>query len=153
MNSFSQFLFPENIVLGLQASSKAQALPHIAEVLERHHQISRTLIYESLCKREQLGSTALGEGVAIPHAQIKGLRHPMTAFIRLSSAIEFDAPDEKPVSEIFVLLVPLNVTLDHLQMLANVAEMLCDERFREQLNAAIDPVNIQRLFSEFSASA
>lgn len=150
MNSFSQFLFPENIVLGLNASNKTQALAQIAAVLERQHQIGRGLIYESLCEREQLGSTGLGQGVAIPHAQIKGLRHPMTAFVRLNFPIDFDAPDGKPVSEIFVLLVPRNATLDHLQMLADVTEMLCDDRFREQLSTAIEPRTVQRLFSDIA---
>src|SRR3982074_477983 len=103
MNSFAQSLFPENIFLDLNASSKLQAFAQIASLLERQHQISRVLIYESLCEREKLGSTGLGQGVAIPHAQIKGLHRPMAAFVRLKSPIVFDSPDGNSVSEMFVL--------------------------------------------------
>jgi PTS system nitrogen regulatory IIA component len=150
MNAFSEFLFPENIFLGLHASNKVQAFAQIAELLERQHQIGRGLIYESLWEREQLGSTGLGRGVAIPHAQIKGLRHPMTAFVRLKLAIDFDAPDGQQVSELFVLLVPRDATIEHLQILADVTEILCGDQFREQISAATEPGAILRLFSDIA---
>lgn len=149
MNAFARFLFPENIFLGLYGPTKEQAFAHIAAMLERRHRIGRGLIYDSRWKREQLGSTGLGKGVAIPHAQIKGLIHPMTAFARLDKPIDFDAPDGNSVSEIIVLLVPRNATRDHLQMLAEVAEMLCDERFREQLSAATALRAVKKLFDEY----
>lgn len=148
MNSFSEFLFPENIFLGLHASNKVQAFAQIAELLERQHQIGRGLIYESLWEREQLGCTGLGRSVAIPHAQIIGLRHPMTAFVRLKFAIDFDAPDGKPVSELFVLLVPRDATIEHLRILADVTEILCDDQFREQISAMIEPRTVLQLFRD-----
>jgi PTS system nitrogen regulatory IIA component len=150
MNSFAQFLFPENILLGLNTPDKMQTFAHIASLLERQHQISRTLVFEGLCAREQLGSTGLGEGVAIPHAQINGLRRPMTAFVRLTAPIDFDAPDQKPVSEMFVVLVPVNRSYEHLQMLADIAEMLCDSLFRERLGGATEIQAVQQLFQHWT---
>jgi PTS system nitrogen regulatory IIA component len=81
-------------------------------------------VYASLTERERLGSTALGRGVAIPHARAKGLDHPVAAYVRLKNPIPFDAPDGKPVSDIFVLIVPLYAADKHLHLLAQVAEML-----------------------------
>ncbi|MGH8809302.1 MAG: PTS sugar transporter subunit IIA, partial [Noviherbaspirillum sp.] len=139
VKSFAHLLFPENILLGLKVSNKQDAFAQTALLLERQHQISGAEVYENLCAREQLGSTALGEGVAIPHARVKGLRQPMAAFVRLATAIPFDAPDDKPVSELVVLLVPMNAASAHLQLLAEIAEMLCDRDFRQRLAGAAEP--------------
>ena len=149
MNSFSKYLFPENIFLNLRSSNRVDAFAQIAAALERQHQIGRSLIYDGLNQREQLGSTGLGKGVAIPHAQINGLRHPIAAFARLNNPISFDAPDEIPVSEMFIFLVPHNATIEHLQMLADVTEMLCDNRFREQLRNVNEPRAVQQLFENW----
>jgi PTS system nitrogen regulatory IIA component len=146
MTTFADFLFPENIFLDLRATDKLQAFAQIAELLEREHQINRTLIYESLCLREELCSTGLGQGVAIPHAQIAGLLQPIAAFVRLAKPIAFDAPDELPVSEFFVLLLPYRTTYVHLQILADVVGKLCDQKFREKLTVANHPLAIQACF-------
>ncbi|RJG07406.1 PTS sugar transporter subunit IIA [Noviherbaspirillum cavernae] len=142
MNAFADLLYPENIALDLNVSNKMQAFAHIAALLERQHQIGRTLVHDSLCERERMGSTALGMGVGIPHARIKGLRQPMLAFARFRKAIPFDAPDDMPVSEVFLLLVPGNAAVAHLQILAELAEMLCDQDFRQRLRDANDPRGI-----------
>jgi PTS system nitrogen regulatory IIA component len=137
MNEFTQYLFPENIFLDLHVPRKFDLIAQIALLIERQHQISRLSIYEGLCARERLCSTGLGQGIAIPHAKIRNLRQPIVAFVRLAVPIEFDSPDEKPVSQLFVLLLP-SETNDHLQMFADIAGLLCDRRFQEKLNAATD---------------
>lgn len=147
MNTFSQFLFPENIFLDLHAKNKDQLFAEVAELIEREHQISRTLIYESLCAREELCSTGLGQGVAIPHAQIEGLEHPLAAFVRLDKPIDFNASDEQVVSQFFVLLLPARTTYSHLQILADVVGRLCSEVFRDKLALAKDARAIQACFS------
>ncbi|MGZ5799377.1 MAG: PTS sugar transporter subunit IIA [Burkholderiaceae bacterium] len=149
MNSFSKFLYPENIFLDLHSSDKMNAFAQIAEKLERQHQIRRSLIFDGLNQREQLGSTGLGKGVAIPHAQIEGLRHPIAAFVRFDSPISFDAPDEMPVLEMFIFLVPHNATIEHLQMLADVIEMLCDDQFRMHLKKGRGLRTVQQLFENW----
>ena len=147
MTTFADFLFPENIFLDLHAANKLQAFAQIAELLEREHQINRTLIYESLCVREELCSTGLGQGVAIPHAQIADLEQPIAAFVRLAAPIDFNAPDEQVVSQLFVLLLPSRTTYLHLQILADVVGKLCDQHFRDKLDIAKDPSSIQACFS------
>lgn len=129
-----------------------QAFAKISEELERQHQIGRSLIFDGLNQREQLGSTGLGQGVAIPHAQIKGLDHPIAAFARFDSPISFDSPDKIPVSEMFIFLVPYNASIEHLQMLADVTEMLCDDRFRTQLRKASELRAVRQLFEDWTGA-
>jgi mannitol/fructose-specific phosphotransferase system IIA component (Ntr-type) len=92
-------------------------------------------VYDALFAREKLGSTGLGQGIAIPHGRIKGLKAPVGAFVRLVNGVQFDAPDGKPVGLIFVLLVPEAANEHHLQLLSELAQMFSDREFREQLAA------------------
>ena len=105
----------------------------------------------SLHAREKLGSTGLGQGIAIPHGRIKGLREARGAFARLKSPIAFDAPDGRPVSSVFVLLVPEHATEQHLQLLSELAQMFSDKRFREALAGAPDAAAMYELFRNWSA--
>ncbi|MNT49860.1 Nitrogen regulatory protein [compost metagenome] len=98
--------------------------------------------------REKLGSTGLGQGVAIPHGRIKSLKEATGIFIRLKAPIPFDAPDGKPVSLLFVLLVPEQATDIHLQVLSELAQRFSSKALREQMN---DPAcDAQKLFELIS---
>jgi len=90
-------------------------------------------VFQTLLRREQLGSTAVGHGVALPHGRIPDLERPIGAFSRLASPTDFDALDDHPVSLVFALLVPNEENEQHLQVLARLARMLDDESFRERL--------------------
>ena len=105
-----------------------------------------------LIEREALGSTGLGRGVAIPHARVKGLQRAVAVFARFGTAIAFDAPDSKPVSDMLVLLVPERANDEHLKVLALVAEMFCDTCFRESLCSLADPSEVHRLFATWRPS-
>lgn len=153
MNTFSQYLLSENIFLGLRAANKLQAFALIAERLERNCQINRALVYQKLYERENMDSTGLGDGVAIPHAQVAGISQPIAAFVRLHAPLDFAAPDGQPVSELFVLLLPLRTTRDHLQILADLAGKLCDPQFRTRLEHAVEvPAILQCLQKQTLAS-
>ncbi len=146
MNAFARILFPENIFLNLEVEDKSQALSYIASLLQRQHQIDGALVERQLHAREARGTTGLGRGVAIPHARIATLNRPMAAFARLRTPTRFDAPDDLPVSDLFILLFPARTTDEHVQMLADVAGLLCDEDFRKQLHAANDTAAIRQFF-------
>ncbi|MFC7287378.1 PTS sugar transporter subunit IIA [Herminiimonas glaciei] len=153
MNTFSQYLLSENIFLGLHAANKLQAFALIAERLERNCQINRASVYQKLYERENMDSTGLGDGVAIPHAQVAGISQPIAAFVRLHAPLDFAAPDGQPVSELFVLLLPFRTTRDHLQILADLAGMLCDPQFRARLEHAVEvPAVLQCLQKQTLAS-
>ena len=96
--------------------------------------------------------TGLGQGIAIPHGRIKGLKTPVGAFVRLGSPVQFDAPDGKPVGLVFVLLVPEAANEHHLQLLSELAQMFSDKSFREQLAGAPDAAALHGLFANWAAS-
>ena len=138
MNLVAKLLPPANIVLDLEVSSKKRMFEQVGLLFENNQGISRNLVFESLFARERLGSTGLGQAVAIPHGRIKGLRDPVGALVRLKSPVPFDAPDGNPVTLVFVLLVPEQATEQHLQILSELAQMFSDRELREQLASASD---------------
>jgi nitrogen PTS system EIIA component len=149
MNLISKLLPLANIVLDLDVSSKKRVFEQTGLLFENNHQIARSLVFDSLFAREKLGSTGLGQGVAIPHGRLKGLKEALGAVVRTRQPIPFDAPDGQNVALIFVLLVPDRATDAHLQILSELAQMFSDKAFREQLLAAPDAGAVHRLISEW----
>lgn len=137
MNLIAPLITPDTTLLDLSFTSKKKLFEHAAELLARTHGLKSTDIFTSLFERERLGSTALGYGIAIPHGRIKGLKDASGAFYRLKTPLEFDAPDNEPVSLCFILLVPEEANERHLQILGELAQLFGDEAMRSKmLNAA-----------------
>jgi nitrogen PTS system EIIA component len=151
MSLIGQLLPIENILLDTDSTSKKRIFEKVGILFENSGEIAFNEVLDSLLAREKLGSTALGHGVAIPHGHPRNLHHPLAAFVRTEQPIPFDAPDGQPVNTIFVLLVPEHTTNLHLQLLSELAQMLSNLPFREQLQAANDPAIIHQLFSEWKA--
>lgn len=149
MNQIAKLLPPDNVVVGLEASSKKRVFEQAGLLFENHNGIARSQVYDALFAREKLGSTGLGQGIAIPHGRIKGLKEARGAFMRLAAPVQFDAPDGKPVSQVFVLLVPEAATEHHLQLLSELAQMFSDKTFRERLTAAADAAATHHLFVDW----
>ena len=145
MTNISKILPLSNVVLNLEISSKKRAFEQAGLLFENNCGIARSTVSENLFARERLGSTGLGHGVAIPHGRIKGLKKPVAAFISLSEPIPFESPDGEPVSLLIFLLMPDNVTKQHLAILAEVAEMFSDTSIRAELSNATDPVAVHNL--------
>jgi PTS system nitrogen regulatory IIA component len=133
MNRISQLLPVANIMVGLEASSKKRVFEQAGLLFENNQGIARVKVFDSLFARERLGSTGLGDGIAIPHGRIKGLKEAVAALVRLAEPVAFDAPDGKPVSLLLFLLVPEQATQQHLEILSEVAEMLSDQAMRDVL--------------------
>ena len=133
MNRISQLLPVTNIMVGLEASSKKRVFEQAGLLFENNQGIARVKVFDSLFARERLGSTGLGEGIAIPHGRIKGLKEAVAALVRLSEPVAFDAPDGKPVNLLLFLLVPEQATQQHLEILSEVAELLSDKAMRDTL--------------------
>ncbi len=147
MNQIAELLPAANIMLDFDAASKSRLFEAVGDLFERNHGLARKLVVDSLLAREKLGSTGLGQSVAIPHGRIKGLASAQGAFVRLASPIPFDAPDGKPVAQVFVLLVPEHATEQHLQILSELAQMFSERSFRERLAAAADAGALHALFA------
>jgi nitrogen PTS system EIIA component len=150
VNIVGRSLSDENIVVGLDVADKKQALEAAARLAGRRHHLDVAAIFRSLWRREAIGSTALGHGIAVPHARIAYLQEPIVLFIRTKRPIVFGAPDHEPVSVLFVILVPEHANEDHLQILACVSEMFANEAFRLRLSATDEPTAIQRIFAAHS---
>ncbi len=153
MNLISKILLPNNVLLDTESSSKKRVFERAGLLFENNQEIARSTVFDSLFAREKLGSTGLGQGVAIPHGRISKLRDATAAFIRTSNPIPFDAPDGLPVNMIFVLLVPERATDLHLQILGELAQMFSDPDFRDKLNDCDDPAEIYKAFQDWTATA
>ena len=153
MNQIARLLPAANIVINLEASSKKRLFEQAALMFENNHGIAQSKVYEALFAREKLGSTGLGQGIAIPHGRIKGLKEAIGGFLRLANPVQFDAADGKPVNLAFVLLVPEAATELHLQILSELAQMFSEKSFREKLAQATDAAAIHSLFVNWQADA
>ena len=153
MNLIAPLLAPECIRINLDANTRSRLFEEVGQLFAAHAGLDATRVVESLAARENLGSTGLGQGFALPHARVKGLRQPLAAFVRLSLPIPFDAPDGKPVSELLVLLVPEQATEAHLQLLADAAQMFGDRRFRDHLRNQNDAASVVQAFADWPAIA
>ena len=147
MSLVAKLLPPSNIQLDLAVSSKKRLFEQVGLMFENNHGIARTTVFESLFARERLGSTGLGQGVAIPHGRIKGLKDALGAFVRLQQPVAFDAPDGAAVNLVFVLLVPEQATEKHLQILSELAQMFSDKALREAMTAAPDAGALHQIIS------
>ena len=147
MNPVGELLRLDVVRLDLDISSKAQLLEEVATLLAARHSLSKTLILESLKVREQLGSTGVGHGFAIPHARMSQCAAATAAFVRTQFAIAFDAPDGRPVSVFLGLIVPQKANEGHLQLLAAAAGMFSDRSFRDKLRTSTDPNAVRELLA------
>ena len=153
MNLIAKLLPVANVLLDLEVGSKKRVFEHAGLLYENNHHIARSQVFDSLFAREKLGSTGLGQGVAIPHGRIKGIKDAIGALVRMREPIPFDAPDGAPVGLIFVLLVPERATDLHLQILSELAQMFSDQSFRERLAGAATAEDAHRLISEWQPDA
>ena len=146
MNEIAGLLPAANVLVDLDVANKKRLFEQVGLMFENNSGIRRTLVYDSLFAREKLGSTGLGQGIAVPHGRIKGLTDAIGAFIRTREPIPFDSPDGRGVSQVFVLLVPEQATDRHLQILSELAQMFSERSFREQVASASDAASVHRLF-------
>lgn len=147
MNLIAQLLPESNIIIDLDATSKKRVFEQVGLLFENTQHIARSQVFDSLFAREKLGSTGLGQGVAIPHGRIKGLREAAAALVRMKEAIPFDAPDGLPVSIACILLVPEKATDQHLLILSELAQMFSNKNFREKLLNSQNAKEIHQLIS------
>lgn len=148
MSLIAKILPDNHIVLDMDVASKKRVFEQVGILFENSHGIARSEVFDSLFAREKLGSTGLGQGVAIPHGRAKSLKSAAGAFVRLKNPIPFDAPDGKPVQTIFVLLVPEQANDLHLQVLSELAQLFSHRQLREALLAESDLKAVYRLLTE-----
>jgi PTS system nitrogen regulatory IIA component len=136
--SLNDLLAPEAVVASLKANGKKQALQELAAHAARLTGLDERTIFDTLLQRERLGSTGIGDGIAIPHGKPAGLKGLFGLFARLDRPIDFDALDGQPVDLFFLLLAPEGAGADHLKALARVARVLRDPGMLERARASRD---------------
>ncbi len=140
------------VIANLRASSKKQALQELARRAAEITGEAERAIFEVLLERERLGTTGVGNGIAIPHGKLASLKRLYALFAKLETPIDFDAIDEQPVDLICLLLAPQTAGADHLKALAQVSRLLRDRGVCEKLRGASTPEAIYALLTETPAS-
>ncbi len=135
--NITKFLTASNFAANVNCVSKKSALENVCLLATQGiSSIKQKDALNALIEREKLGSTAIGYGVALPHARLDGIDRPLAALIHLTSPINFDSPDDEPVDLLFGLLIPVENTDEHLKILSKLAELFSIKSFREQLRNA-----------------
>jgi len=148
----TDLISPESVIACLRATSKKQALLELSEHAETLTDVPQREIFDALVEREKLGSTGVGNGIAIPHAKLPALDRLWGVFARLDTPIDFDSIDEQPVDLVFLLLAPSGAGADHLKALARVSRLLRNHTICEKLRGCHDASAIYALLSEPLAS-
>lgn len=145
----SEILHRDAVVESLSAATKKEALFELAEPLSRLRPgLDRDQMVNILLEREKLGSTGVGESIAIPHGKITGLEEVVVSFGRSRRGVDFDAMDGKPVHLFFLLMAPEGCAGSHLKALAKISRMLKDVSFRKRLMEAKSAAELYQLIVE-----
>ena len=139
------------ITLNNPAKNRSDAFAAAGDLFAKHTGLDAGAVVGFLNAREDLGSTALGAGVAIPHGRVKGLKQPVAAFINLQNPIEFAAPDGDPVSLLIFLLVPEKATQQHLEILSSIAQLLSDPDARKHLATETNPEKVCQVLQQWGS--
>lgn len=140
------------IMPALKVNSKKQLLQSLSERAAAISGIPEREIFETILQRERLGSTGVGNGIAIPHGKIVGVKHITGVFARLETPVDFEALDDQPVDLVFLLLAPEGAGADHLKALSRIARVLRDAETVAKIRGTHDASAIHALLSETRAS-
>ncbi len=146
MGDLRDLMATQAILPRVTATSRRQALMTLAEALAGAAGVDGRAAFEAVLLRERLSGTGVGEGVAIPHARVDGLKRPVAGFMRLDPPVEFDALDERPCDLVFMLLAPSDRGADHLKALARVSRFFKRADIRERLRAARGLEELRAIF-------
>lgn len=149
--TIGRILREENVVLDLDAANQPALFRRLGLLASQRYGLDAEAVTAGLTAREALGSTGLGQGVAVPHGRISSVPRELAIYIRPIVPVPFDAPDGRPVSDLICLLLPDWDNNAHLHLLASVAQYFCDQRFRLLLRNCKEARSVCRLFSSYRA--
>ena len=145
----NNFLKDESMIISCQSKSKKSVLELISKTASNMSKTNQDIVFEKLYEREKLGTTAFGNGIAIPHARIDNLSNAMIIIFMLETAIDFDSNDGQKVDLIISLLAPNDENEMHIKILSKIAEMLDDMTFREKMRNCNNKLEIKSLISSY----
>jgi PTS system nitrogen regulatory IIA component len=145
------FLDPQAVLPALRVNGKKQALQELSAHAAKLTGLNEANIFEALFQRERLGSTGIGDGIAIPHGKLPGLTKIFGLIARLEKPVDFEALDSQPVDILFLLLAPEGAGADHLKALARVARVLREPGLIERVRASRDADALYAVLTEMQA--
>ena len=147
-----QLISSDSVIFNADINSKKRALELMGELLSKKSDTSKSLeIFQQLTERENLGSTALGHGVALPHARTSLCKKATGVFIKLDHGIDFDSPDKQPPDILFALMVPEDYTDEHLEILATLAGLFNEESFCDTLRSTSSPSELHNTLTNWQS--
>lgn len=147
----ASLITPETVVAGIKGNGKKQVLQELSTHLARVSGLSDRAVFETLLQRERLGTTGIGQGIAIPHGRIAGLDRLVGLFARLARPVDFESLDGEMVDLVFVLLAPEEAGADHLQALARIARLFRGASVAQKLRQTEDPAALYAILTAESA--
>ena len=132
----ADLLTPDSVIAAMKVQGKKQLLQELASHASPLAGIAERKIFETLTERERLGSTGVGQGIAIPHGRLGDIKKIHGIFAKIETPIDYDAVDKAPIDLVFMLLAPENAGADHLKALARVSRLLRNQPVCEKLRAA-----------------
>ena len=145
----NNFFSEESIIIDCQSKSKKNVLELISEIASSISATDKDIVFLFFYEREKLGTTAFGNGIAIPHARIDDLLEAKIIILKLETAIDFNSSDGKKVDLIVSLLAPNNKNELHIQILSKIAEMLDDKVFREKIRNCSNKSEIKSVINSY----
>lgn len=146
MRHIVNILTPQRVISRCQAKSKKEVIQTLSTLFSEGSSILDTEpLFDAFIAREELGSTALGHGVAIPHIRSTLAPSALGAFLQLDKSIDFDAEDKQPTDIIFALVVPANQDKEHLELLSEISQLLISEHFRHQVRESKSSLSLFEL--------
>lgn len=144
----SEFLTADAVLAQLRAGTKKQLLTELSTAAGKALGMDGRRILETLLQREKLGSTGLGQGIAIPHGKIAGLTRVHGLFARLAQPVDFEAVDDQPVDIVFMLLAPEAAGADHLKALASISRLMRDQALVQKLRGTDNAAGLYAILTE-----
>ena len=148
----NDLLSPEAVIPALRVNGKKQALQEMSERAAEVSGLSAREIFDSILQRERLGSTGVGDGIAIPHGKLIKCPRIFGVFARLERPIDFEAMDGQPVDLMFLLIAPESAGADHLKALAMIARLLRNANLAAQLRATRDALGLYAVLTQSTTS-
>ncbi len=149
----SSILSEQRTASELDVSSKKNLISTIADIFASDLSLNKKNLFNLFFDREQLSSTGIGNGFALPHARAPGIDQAYGCLLQLKTPVDFDAIDNQPIDLVFALIVPEEATDEHLQILASIAQLFSNESTCNQLRLANNPDNLLRIVKNYEKAA
>ena len=144
----SEFIYKNSIFIDVQADSQKNVFKILGNTFSKKNKDLSSLIIEKLNERERLGSTSVGNGIAIPHTKVDGIKETQVIFLKLKSGVDFSASDGKKIDLIFSIIAPENSESDHLLILSSISNFIRKKEKVERLRGSATIDEVQFLFSK-----